>query len=133
MIGNGVTDDKFDSNHGVEFAQGHALVSPAQLQRLEAACGGNYWNATKGGKCDGLLRDMEDGWEDLNIYAIYAPCTLNGGRPQGSGGPLAGLSRNACAVSGGCGQLGRRWRWDDVLWTWRIVHQYAEDLHLAPG
>ena len=48
-LGNAVTDQRFDGNALLPFARGHSLISPALAADAERACGGEYWNATKGG------------------------------------------------------------------------------------
>ncbi|XP_038879948.1 serine carboxypeptidase-like 20 isoform X2 [Benincasa hispida] len=44
MVGNGVTDQKFDGNALVPFAYGMALISDAIFKEAEASCGGNYYS-----------------------------------------------------------------------------------------
>lgn len=47
-VGNAVTDRRADGNALVPFARGHSLISPGLFSAAEHACGGEYWNATKG-------------------------------------------------------------------------------------
>lgn len=43
MVGNGVTDQKFDGNALVPFAHGMGLISDNIYEEVEAACAGNYY------------------------------------------------------------------------------------------
>jgi len=74
MIGNGVADDKFDSNALVPFAHGMALISDAIYKDLEAACKGKYYDFHKNDKCDQHIIKLYKALEGLNIYDILEPC-----------------------------------------------------------
>jgi FlaG/FlaF family flagellin (archaellin) len=51
LVGNGVTDDEFDGNAYLPFAAGKSLISELTLQRASQACGGHFWNGTRGSRC----------------------------------------------------------------------------------
>lgn len=46
--GNPVTDDVIDGNAQYEFAADMGYVDPDTWARVQATCGGMYWNATYG-------------------------------------------------------------------------------------
>ncbi|XP_022925208.1 serine carboxypeptidase 1-like [Cucurbita moschata] len=73
MVGNGVTDEKFDGNALVPFAHGMALISDAMFQEAEASCGGNYYDPQTEACFDKLERVDQD-LEKLNVYDILEPC-----------------------------------------------------------
>jgi hypothetical protein len=50
LVGNGVTDDEFDGNAYLPFAAGKSLISELTLARASQACGGHFWNGTRGSK-----------------------------------------------------------------------------------
>ncbi|XP_057519645.1 serine carboxypeptidase-like 20 isoform X2 [Amaranthus tricolor] len=54
LVGNGVTDDKFDGNALIPFAHGMGLISDELYQEIVAQCAGNYYDVTSDG-CDLLL------------------------------------------------------------------------------
>ncbi|KAK0592984.1 hypothetical protein LWI29_028580 [Acer saccharum] len=73
MIGNGVTDPKFDRNALVPFAHGMALISDDLFEEVKAACGGNYYNEPNQ-NCLQKLGKVDNAIGYLNIYDILEPC-----------------------------------------------------------
>ncbi|XP_038879947.1 serine carboxypeptidase 1-like isoform X1 [Benincasa hispida] len=73
MVGNGVTDQKFDGNALVPFAYGMALISDAIFKEAEASCGGNYYSPQTS-ECFDKLDRVDQALEGLNIYDILEPC-----------------------------------------------------------
>ncbi|KAJ0014620.1 hypothetical protein Pint_21250 [Pistacia integerrima] len=51
LIGNGVTDYKFDANALVPFAHGMGLISDGIYEKVTAACKGNYHNLDENDSC----------------------------------------------------------------------------------
>ena len=92
MVGNGVTDPVFDGNALVPFAAGKSLIDQALNRKLHAACGGNYWNATKGSACEQALDEMDAVLAKLNIYdsldICYHPADPATGFRERTGVPL---------------------------------------------
>ena len=56
-IGNAVTDNRFDGNALVPFAAGHSLISAGLHADVAEACGGDYWNASKGELAEPVASD----------------------------------------------------------------------------
>ncbi|KAK3002750.1 hypothetical protein RJ639_017880, partial [Escallonia herrerae] len=73
MVGNGVSDPKFDGNALVPFAHGMALISDSMFEEAEAACNGNY-HEPKDQKCSNILDEIDEALSGLNIYDILEPC-----------------------------------------------------------
>ncbi|TXG48813.1 hypothetical protein EZV62_024688 [Acer yangbiense] len=73
MIGNGVTDPKFDGNALVPFAHGMALISDDLFEEVKAACGGNYYSEPNQ-NCLQKLGKVDNAIGYLNIYDILEPC-----------------------------------------------------------
>ncbi|CAL9003782.1 unnamed protein product [Prunus brigantina] len=74
LVGNGVTDGKFDGNALVPFAHGMALISDQIFEQVTAACGGDFHNPPNRTQCSkkfGLVYEAIDG---LNMYDILEPC-----------------------------------------------------------
>ncbi|GBF90392.1 serine carboxypeptidase-like protein [Raphidocelis subcapitata] len=74
VIGNGVTDDEVDGNSQVPFAFGAGLLDDATLAFVASACGGAYWNASRGGKCWEALDLVDSAIGDVNPYDLLSPC-----------------------------------------------------------
>ncbi|XP_065876136.1 serine carboxypeptidase-like 20 isoform X1 [Euphorbia lathyris] len=73
MVGNGVTDPKFDGGNAlVPFAHGMGLISEDIYQETEAACKGDYYEPTNA--CIQTLQKVEKALDGLNIYNILEPC-----------------------------------------------------------
>ncbi|KAK2997129.1 hypothetical protein RJ639_026213 [Escallonia herrerae] len=73
MVGNGVTDEKFDANAIVSFAHGMALISDSLFEEAEAACKGYYYGH-KDKKCLNIAAEIDEALDGLNIYDILEPC-----------------------------------------------------------
>ncbi|KAK7256196.1 hypothetical protein RIF29_29634 [Crotalaria pallida] len=73
MIGNGVTDEKFDGNAIVPFAHGMGLISDQIYEEVKKQCNGNYYNPANI-KCGKMLTKVNEEIEGLNIYDILEPC-----------------------------------------------------------
>lgn len=68
MVGNGVTDRKFDGNALVPFAHGMGLISDNIYEEVEAACEGNYFYYQSG-----ICSDKLDRVDQVKLYIL----TLN--------------------------------------------------------
>ncbi|KAK3028803.1 hypothetical protein RJ639_039069 [Escallonia herrerae] len=73
MVGNGVTEEKFDANAIVSFAHGMALISDSLFEEAEAACKGYYYGH-KDKKCLNIAAEIDEALDGLNIYDILEPC-----------------------------------------------------------
>ncbi|XP_048430042.1 serine carboxypeptidase-like 20 isoform X2 [Pyrus x bretschneideri] len=73
LVGNGVTDDKFDGNALVPFAHGMGLISDDLYEEVNTACGGKYIYPVNDA-CGSKLEKVDKNIEDLNIYDILEPC-----------------------------------------------------------
>ncbi|GMN26105.1 hypothetical protein TIFTF001_001185 [Ficus carica] len=94
MVGNAVTDPKFDGNNAlVPFAHGMALISDDIYEEARSACKGNYYSNSQKDDCNSkLLRVLTIVWwadlgfaspvvgvflhalDGINIYDILEPC-----------------------------------------------------------
>ncbi|KAK9919235.1 hypothetical protein M0R45_027844 [Rubus argutus] len=83
MVGNGVTDRKFDGNALVPFAHGMALISDQIYEGVIEACGINYSNSTSP-KCDEKLQLVGQAIAGLNIYDVLEPCYHDPGTKSGN-------------------------------------------------
>ncbi|KAL5769667.1 hypothetical protein ACOSP7_013821 [Xanthoceras sorbifolium] len=78
MIGNGVTDPKFDGNALVPFAHGMGLISDDIYEEVKAACGGKYYyQPNRSETCLLKLDKVYIAIDNLNIYDILEPCYHN--------------------------------------------------------
>ncbi|KAJ7955103.1 Carboxypeptidase [Quillaja saponaria] len=73
MVGNGVTDEKFDDNALVPFVHGMALISDKMFEDAKAACKGKYYDPIDE-SCHKKLRIIDSALGRLNIYNILEPC-----------------------------------------------------------
>ncbi|XP_021900181.1 serine carboxypeptidase-like 20 [Carica papaya] len=73
MIGNGVTDEKFDGNALVPFVHGMGLISDTLYEEVKAACGGYYYRPINS-DCSDKMMEVYGLIDDLNIYDILEPC-----------------------------------------------------------
>lgn len=76
LIGNGVTDEKFDGNALVPFVHGMGLISDQLYEEVNMLCNASYWNATESACLDKLNGISED-VSELNVYDILEPCYHN--------------------------------------------------------
>ncbi|BBH06828.1 serine carboxypeptidase-like 20 [Prunus dulcis] len=74
LVGNGVTDGKFDGNALVPFAHGMALISDQIFEQVTAACGGDFHNPPNRTQCGKKFRLVYEAIDGLNIYDILEPC-----------------------------------------------------------
>ncbi|XP_040993388.1 serine carboxypeptidase-like 20 [Juglans microcarpa x Juglans regia] len=74
MVGNGVSDDKFDGNALVPFAHGMGLISDDLFEEVNSECKGNYYNPPLTDTCQSKLEKVDEDLEGLNIYDILEPC-----------------------------------------------------------
>ncbi|KAJ0079345.1 hypothetical protein Patl1_24034 [Pistacia atlantica] len=74
LIGNGVTDYKFDANALVPFAHGMGLISDGIYEKVTAACKGNYHNLDENDSCSAEMGLVDSVLAGLNIYDILQPC-----------------------------------------------------------
>ncbi|KAI4356289.1 hypothetical protein L6164_000321 [Bauhinia variegata] len=75
MVGNGVTDNKFDGNALVPFAHGMGLISDDLYEEVVKECNGNFYDPdpTKD-ICREKLAKVDEVIGGLNIYDILEPC-----------------------------------------------------------
>ncbi|KAK4605733.1 hypothetical protein RGQ29_000148 [Quercus rubra] len=73
MVGNGVTDGKFDGNALVPFAHGMSLISNNIFEQVHSSCKGNYDNPV-GKSCNQNLQLVYAAIDGLNVYDILEPC-----------------------------------------------------------
>ncbi|KAF8015376.1 hypothetical protein BT93_H1013 [Corymbia citriodora subsp. variegata] len=73
MVGNGVTDAKFDGNALVPFVYGMGLISNGIFHEVNANCGEVYYNNNSEGCLASLLK-VEKAISGLNIYDVLEPC-----------------------------------------------------------
>ncbi|XP_062144044.1 serine carboxypeptidase-like 20 [Alnus glutinosa] len=73
MVGNGVTDQRFDGNALVPFAHGMGLISDNIFEKVEVACKGNYYDSEETA-CYQSLELVYEALDGLNIYDILEPC-----------------------------------------------------------
>ncbi|EXC29952.1 Serine carboxypeptidase-like 20 [Morus notabilis] len=74
MVGNAVTDPKFDGDALVPFAHGMALISDDIYEEARAACKGNYYSNSEKGHCNSKLVRVREALVGINIYDILEPC-----------------------------------------------------------
>lgn len=84
LVGNGVTDPRFDGDALVPFAYGKSLISRDLYEQVSSACGGVYWNATEGSPCDRALDRVWHAVSGLNIYDVLESC-YHGHNPYTAG------------------------------------------------
>lgn len=70
MVGNGCTDERYDGNAFPLFAMGKSLIGFDMYSRIQAACGGNFWNASSANGCDEALGQMQQDLSELNLYDV---------------------------------------------------------------
>ncbi|KAF2292518.1 hypothetical protein GH714_025078 [Hevea brasiliensis] len=73
LVGNGVTDEKFDGNALVPFAHGMGLISDDLFEEVSNACKGNFYQPL-GENCESKLAKVDADISGLNIYDILEPC-----------------------------------------------------------
>ncbi|CAL0304578.1 unnamed protein product [Lupinus luteus] len=93
MIGNGVTDDKFDGNAMVPFAHGMGLISDQIFEDTKTQCKGKYYGDDLNKNCVKMLNKVDKVIEDVNIYDILEPCY------HGSGNQTNTISNNRLPLS----------------------------------
>ncbi|XP_019432599.1 PREDICTED: serine carboxypeptidase-like 20 [Lupinus angustifolius] len=75
MIGNAVTDYKFDSNALVPFAHGMALISDKLFEDVTRECKGDFYSRHQDNiQCQLLIETVNLAVVRLNIYDILEPC-----------------------------------------------------------
>ncbi|XP_039156646.1 serine carboxypeptidase-like 20 [Eucalyptus grandis] len=84
MVGNGVTDDKFDGNAFMPFAFGMGLISSDIYEACQITCGGKFYDPPSEG-CQKNLEKVEQAVSGLNVYDILEPCYGNSETRNGSG------------------------------------------------
>ncbi|XP_057840568.1 serine carboxypeptidase 1 [Cryptomeria japonica] len=73
MVGNGVTDHKFDGNALVPFVHGMGLISDDIFQEAKELCKDNYWNYSDV-NCNAKLETIDELVSKINVYDILEPC-----------------------------------------------------------
>jgi serine carboxypeptidase-like clade 1 len=105
LVGNGVTDPRFDGDALVPFAYGKSLISRELYEQVYSACGGVYWNATEGSPCDRALGRVWHAVSGLNIYDVLESCYHGhnpytaGQQPSAAAGPTAQRASLAEAIA----------------------------------
>ncbi|PON59130.1 Serine carboxypeptidase-like [Parasponia andersonii] len=86
MVGNGITDEKFDENALIPFVHGRGLISDEIFEaEVDAACGGNYhYHSSK--SCETILNKVSNVLNGLNVYDILEPCFHYPGKEEDSNG-----------------------------------------------
>ncbi len=54
LVGNGCTDERYDGNAHPPYAAGKSLLPAAGFRELHAACGGEFWNMSRGERGGGI-------------------------------------------------------------------------------
>ncbi|KAK3415163.1 hypothetical protein EUGRSUZ_H00717 [Eucalyptus grandis] len=73
IIGNGVTDEKFDGNALVPFAHGMGLISNDLFEGTKRECKGKYYEP-RSSTCESKMVEVHEDIKDVNIYDILEPC-----------------------------------------------------------
>jgi len=71
LVGNGVTDEVYDSTSFIQFAYNHALYSPNLYTKIVE---NNCLNGANSIECGKLLIEMHSQIGNVNIYDIYKRC-----------------------------------------------------------
>uniref|UniRef100_A0A383WG00 Carboxypeptidase n=1 Tax=Tetradesmus obliquus TaxID=3088 RepID=A0A383WG00_TETOB len=74
LVGNGCTDAHFDGNAQVPFAFGKSLISASMYSRTREACGGKFYDAPSGSRCESLLSQVWADLAGLNLYNVLEEC-----------------------------------------------------------
>ncbi|XP_048424337.1 serine carboxypeptidase-like 20 isoform X2 [Pyrus x bretschneideri] len=76
LVGNGVTDRRFDRNALVPFAHGMALISDKIFQEVVATCGTDLLNVPPSNRslCHEKFQPLDRALDELNVYDILEPC-----------------------------------------------------------
>ncbi|MED6157901.1 Serine carboxypeptidase-like 20 [Stylosanthes scabra] len=83
LIGNGVTDKKFDGNALIPFTHRMGLISDEIFQESKKVCQGNYYDPqTK--DCNAQVTKVNKIIAALNIYDILEPCYHSNGTSSSS-------------------------------------------------
>lgn len=85
LVGNGVTDERFDGNALVPFAHGMGLISDGIYEKVLAACKGEYYDDTEN-DCSQALELVDKAISGLNIYDILDTCYYGNGKGQDTKG-----------------------------------------------
>ncbi|KAJ4902814.1 Serine carboxypeptidase-like 13 [Raphanus sativus] len=74
VLGNPLTDIKFDHNYNIPFAHGMALISDELYESLKRICKGDYSNVdSRNTECLKLIKIYNKCIDKLNIYHILLP------------------------------------------------------------
>ncbi|XP_047155247.1 serine carboxypeptidase-like 20 [Vigna umbellata] len=77
MVGNAVTDERFDGNALIPFVHGMGLISDSIYEDLQATCKGNYYDAyslDENDPCYKSIVKVDRAIDGLNVYNILEPC-----------------------------------------------------------
>ncbi|CAL0302828.1 unnamed protein product [Lupinus luteus] len=74
LIGNGVTDKKFDGNALVPFAHGMGLISDQLFEAVTTQCKGKFYGIPDTLECKNAIGRVYKNIGNLNIYDILEPC-----------------------------------------------------------
>ncbi|KAK7350563.1 hypothetical protein VNO77_09326 [Canavalia gladiata] len=73
LVGNGVTDNKFDGNALIPFVHGMGIISDDLYEELNKECNGTFY-ISPSVDCSMKLGEVDKVTDDLNIYNILEPC-----------------------------------------------------------
>ncbi|KAF8015378.1 hypothetical protein BT93_H1014 [Corymbia citriodora subsp. variegata] len=91
MVGNGLTDEKFDGNALVPFAFGMGLISNDIYEACQTSCVGKFYDPPSD-TCDQNLQKVLLAVSGLNLYDILEPCYRNSETKYESGNTSMSLS-----------------------------------------
>ncbi|CAL5192806.1 unnamed protein product [Lathyrus oleraceus] len=75
LVGNGVTDPKFDNNAFIPFVHGMGLISDTIYENVHASCKENYYNSdSESDQCAKSMEKVSKAIQGLNVYNILEPC-----------------------------------------------------------
>ncbi|KAE9617956.1 putative carboxypeptidase C [Lupinus albus] len=74
MVGNAVTDEKFDGNALVPFAHGMGFISDQLFEEVTKQCEGKFYGIPYVRECRSLLGRVSLNLAYLNIYDTLEPC-----------------------------------------------------------
>lgn len=76
IVGNPETDDYYDYKGLLEYAWSHAVISDQEYEKAKRACNFKLLEWTP--KCNEAMNEVFNGYNEIDIYNIYAPaCLLN--------------------------------------------------------
>jgi serine carboxypeptidase-like clade 1 len=78
MVGNPLTDDKYDSGGKVPYKHGMGLISDELYQAAQGSCGGDFVTTPRNAQCADALEAISQATADINTAHILEPvCDLD--------------------------------------------------------